>query len=254
MKKNVLNLAIASLFTLVAGTANALVVDTFDQNANNQTATSTGGNWASLLYTGNGVYNNANRLLLARDAHSHTIVGGTTNLLVDAATDSFTSSNGSGLDTRVYYGTGIKNFVTTNGTSDNAPNIGNGLQSTQLNISSLLTDTFYFDVASAFAQSMVTISFYDTNGAVLGSTQTQTYSAGRNSFLLSAFTGLTAQEATDIDGIGIFFAGNGAGNNFGAATGLSEVGITAAVPEPETYAMLMAGLGLMGLVSRRRKA
>jgi hypothetical protein len=27
----------------------------------------------------------------------------------------------------------------------------------------------------------------------------------------------------------------------------------AAVPEPETYAMMLAGLGLMGLVARRRK-
>ena len=30
--------------------------------------------------------------------------------------------------------------------------------------------------------------------------------------------------------------------------------LTSAVPEPETYAMLLAGLGLMGLVARRHKA
>ncbi len=30
--------------------------------------------------------------------------------------------------------------------------------------------------------------------------------------------------------------------------------ITAAVPEPETYAMFLAGLGLMGVIARRRKA
>ena len=35
---------------------------------------------------------------------------------------------------------------------------------------------------------------------------------------------------------------------------LSLRGITAAVPEPETYAMLLAGLGVMGAVARRRKA
>jgi len=29
--------------------------------------------------------------------------------------------------------------------------------------------------------------------------------------------------------------------------------ITAAVPEPETYAMLLAGLGLIGTIARRRR-
>jgi hypothetical protein len=30
--------------------------------------------------------------------------------------------------------------------------------------------------------------------------------------------------------------------------------ITAAVPEPETYAMMMAGLGMIGFMARRRRA
>ncbi|MES2553545.1 MAG: FxDxF family PEP-CTERM protein, partial [Pseudomonadota bacterium] len=30
--------------------------------------------------------------------------------------------------------------------------------------------------------------------------------------------------------------------------------LTSAVPEPETYGMMLAGLGLMGFVARRRKA
>jgi hypothetical protein len=43
----------------------------------------------------------------------------------------------------------------------------------------------------------------------------------------------------------------GGGSMGGSPVSLS---ITAAVPEPETYAMMMAGLGLVGFMSRRRKA
>ncbi len=34
---------------------------------------------------------------------------------------------------------------------------------------------------------------------------------------------------------------------------LDDIVLTAAVPEPETYAMMLAGLGLMGIISRRRR-
>lgn len=33
----------------------------------------------------------------------------------------------------------------------------------------------------------------------------------------------------------------------------SQISLVPAVPEPETYVMLMAGLGLIGFASRRRK-
>lgn len=45
-------------------------------------------------------------------------------------------------------------------------------------------------------------------------------------------------------------------NNSGAYDSslfLDNVSVTAAVPEPETYAMLMAGLAMVGVVARRRK-
>jgi hypothetical protein len=41
------------------------------------------------------------------------------------------------------------------------------------------------------------------------------------------------------------------------ATGINNHGqvavISALIPEPETYAMLLAGLGLLGFIARRRK-
>lgn len=46
-----------------------------------------------------------------------------------------------------------------------------------------------------------------------------------------------------------------AGATGGTMRGVDQITqtITAAVPEPETYAMLMAGLGLVGFIARRRK-
>jgi hypothetical protein len=44
--------------------------------------------------------------------------------------------------------------------------------------------------------------------------------------------------------------GNLEGNNIGAL--LDNVAVTS-VPEPESYAMFMAGLGVMGFIARRRK-
>ena len=46
------------------------------------------------------------------------------------------------------------------------------------------------------------------------------------------------------------FIGNGDGNFIGAL--LDNVAVTS-VPEPESYAMFMAGLGVMGFIARRRK-
>jgi len=47
-------------------------------------------------------------------------------------------------------------------------------------------------------------------------------------------------------GIG-FTQTDGSGN-----AGIVSTGVVSAIPEPETYAMLLAGLGLMGFVARRR--
>src|SRR5438067_481381 len=42
-------------------------------------------------------------------------------------------------------------------------------------------------------------------------------------------------------------------NNAPFDVGLDDIHVLSAVPEPETYAMVMAGLGLMGFIARRRR-
>jgi len=47
----------------------------------------------------------------------------------------------------------------------------------------------------------------------------------------------------------LFYFDSNSGDNYG-----SIVATVTAVPEPETYAMMLAGLGLMGAIARRRKS
>lgn len=50
-----------------------------------------------------------------------------------------------------------------------------------------------------------------------------------------------------------FFNLNYSGNRFRNGPLLDNVTVTTAVPEPENYAMMLAGPGLIGLIARRRR-
>lgn len=71
-------------------------------------------------------------------------------------------------------------------------------------------------------------------------------------------TGVPSDEVTIITGPGGFpdpsnlVLGNGSGNNLFLDVSWSS-SVVAAIPEPESYAMLIAGLGLLGWQARRRK-
>lgn len=72
-----------------------------------------------------------------------------------------------------------------------------------------------------------------------------------NAYSLYQFSSATGVDSISFDTLGV------AVNARGTGLGLSHVslygGQAAAVPEPETYAMLLAGLGVVGLQLRRRR-
>ena len=64
------------------------------------------------------------------------------------------------------------------------------------------------------------------------------------------FTVGTAYTGTAVDNtLNLFYFDSNTGGNRG-----SILATVTAVPEPETYAMLLAGLDLVGFIARRRKA
>ena len=54
-------------------------------------------------------------------------------------------------------------------------------------------------------------------------------------------------------GIEVFTTGGTFANAQGGPETIAAARLTAAIPEPQTYAMMLAGLGLMGFIARRRK-
>jgi hypothetical protein len=66
----------------------------------------------------------------------------------------------------------------------------------------------------------------------------------RPGFIFERFT-VTAKSSTTL----VEFRGR----NDPSYQALDNVSVTAAVSEPESYAMMMAGMGVMGIVARRRK-
>src|SRR5687768_1531889 len=106
------------------------------------------------------------------------------------------------------------------------------------------------------------IEFFDSANASLGSYAVPVGTVGSESL---SFLGVSFTEGPIISHA-LITSGNtalGAGINDGSPLGPDDVVdvvamddfiYAAPVPEPETYAMLLAGLGLIGAISRRRKA
>jgi hypothetical protein len=73
-----------------------------------------------------------------------------------------------------------------------------------------------------------------------------------NGTFSKTFDNLVASHSYQFSFVGEW-SGGPTGKNWQLAHG-GDVNVTPAVPEPETYAMLLAGLGLIGTIARRRTA
>lgn len=132
------------------------------------------------------------------------------------------------------------------------------------------SELYEFDSVGAVGSSFsdyLAVSFAGTRDLVAGINATSTKSISFTSFDLVA-SDLTTVLASGTFGnfgprlaLGGLTSLNNAGEYFihiaGAATGAATYNGTASlvspVPEPETYGMLLAGLGMIGFVARRRK-
>ena len=94
---------------------------------------------------------------------------------------------------------------------------------------------FGTDFGLALSQGSISATFYFRGGSLA-----ETYSLPATS--ITQFFGYTGQE---IDHIDLIYANN-------AYMVLDNVSLAQAVPEPETYALMLTGLGLVGFAGRRR--
>lgn len=100
----------------------------------------------------------------------------------------------------------------------------------------------YARIGSGYDGNAAVIAIYDSNHVLLESSLLSFVTSGQNTGEFHGFTQATANIA--------YFSLTG------AYIGLRDLTITpniSAVPEPETYAMMIVGLGLLGFAARRRK-
>ncbi len=111
---------------------------------------------------------------------------------------------------------------------------------------------FTLDQSQSFTPSVTGIGSFSGFSVSLVSYSNPGYSAGLTTLLSNAASGSTWSGSQTTGNM--YYQLNITGNaNAGSLYVASLSGVTAPVPEPETYAMLLAGLGLVGAVSRRRK-
>jgi hypothetical protein len=157
---------------------------------------------------------------------TYDVAASTTNL------DGLLKLNGLGNSNAVWRFRFSSTLITENGSGVLVQNVGSGsgvgIYWTVGSAATLRGDTF---AGNVFANTLIS----SDGGLTMG--------CGR---LASATGAVTLDGAVNSVSTGCLGIGAGSG-------GFDQAGVTSPIPEPETYAMLLAGLGLMGFVARRRQ-
>jgi hypothetical protein len=92
----------------------------------------------------------------------------------------------------------------------------------------------------------------DSNGLIwnFGNTTQQASTLALNNSGGNAWTVFSTKVLATDSSTTLSFAAVGTSDGYG--TSLDNISVTTAVPEPETYALMMAGLGVIGAIARRR--
>jgi hypothetical protein len=137
---------------------------------------------------------------------------------------------------------GIYDFIPGNGSyvDLDGTSLSSGLLSHDVNLIGGTTYVLSFDLAGSHRGSSETVN-------ISFGSMASTYSFNS----ADPFSSFTLNFTPSSDGSYSFGYQNVGGDNFGAL--LDNVSVSA-VPEPEIYAMLLAGLGFVGFMARRRRA
>lgn len=180
--------------------------------------------------------------------------GANANLVTNGSFEANVQGNGTwGIYNNLVGWTGMTNIELRNnvaGTAQDGVNFVE-LDTTQnMSMKQTITGTGLFELSFWYSarpgvgagDNILGFSFGSLSGQVLQTT------AGGSVNNWQHYTGLVNLNGpTDL-----IFSALGTSNSYGGS--LDNVSVTAAVPEPETYALLLAGLGLVGTIVRRRKA
>lgn len=120
-----------------------------------------------------------------------------------------------------------------------------------VNVTGAFTDKFRFSVSEPMISSgsitnIVLTGFYD----IVGLSYSLFNTADPINALITAGPGVTTSGPLAVGNY--YFTVTGTGTGAGGAGAYAYAVATAPIPEPEAYAMMLAGLGIVGAMARRR--